>query len=167
MYTTKTEFLKWFEMRIPPVGVFLVCAGLMYMIQRFSTTVEVELLYRLIVIAPVAFGGSYVALMGVLQFKTSKTTVNPFKPEDSTVLVSDGVYAFSRNPMYLGLLCYLIALFFYFLAPLAVLGPLFFKLYIDRFQIYPEERRLMKIFGEQYEWYLGHVNRWIGSKSNS
>ena len=137
------------------------------MIQRFSTTVEVELLYRLIVIAPMAFGGSYVALMGVLQFKTSKTTVNPFKPEDSTVLVSDGVYAFSRNPMYLGLLCYLIALFFYFLAPLAVLGPLFFKLYIDRFQIYPEERRLMKIFGEQYEWYLGHVNRWIGSKSNS
>lgn len=34
-------------------------------------------------------------------FKQHKTTVKPF--EESTSLVTDGVFRFSRNPMYLGM----------------------------------------------------------------
>ena len=98
--------MKLFEMRVPPVGVFLICAGIMYVVPRSVFTVEIELLYRMILIGPLALFGAYVALMGVVQFKNAQTTVNPFAPGKSSVLVTNGVYAWSRNPMYLGLLCY-------------------------------------------------------------
>lgn len=154
--------MKFFEMRIPPVGVFLICAGIMYLAQRSAFTVEVELLYRMILIGPLALFGAYVALMGVVQFKNAQTTVNPFTPDKSSVLVTNGVYAWSRNPMYLGLLCYLLALFVFFAAPIALIGPALFKIYMDRLQIHPEERFLTQLFGEHYLNYTSKVNRWIG-----
>lgn len=153
--------MKFLEMRIPPVGVFLICTIIMYLIQLSAFKIEVELLYRMIVIAPLALFGAYVALMGVVQFKNAQTTVNPFTPGKSSVLVTNGVYAWSRNPMYLGLLCYLLALSVYFAAPFALVGPALFKLYMDRFQIHPEERFLTQLFGEHYVTYFAKVRRWI------
>jgi protein-S-isoprenylcysteine O-methyltransferase Ste14 len=153
--------MKFFEMRIPPVGVFLICVVIMYLVQRTTFAVEVELLYRMILIAPLALIGAYMALMGVIQFKNAQTTVNPFTPGKSSVLVVDGVYARSRNPMYLGLLCYLLTLFVYFSAPIAMVGPALFKIYMERFQIQPEERFLTQLFGEQYVSYSAKVRRWI------
>jgi protein-S-isoprenylcysteine O-methyltransferase Ste14 len=156
--------MKFFEMRIPPVAVFLICAIVMYLVQRSAYTFEIELLYRMILIAPLALFGAYVALMGVVQFKNAQTTVNPFTPGKSSVLVTSGVYSWSRNPMYLGLLCYLLALFVYFAAPIALVGPALFKIYMNRFQIQTEERYLTQIFGETYIIYTSSVNRWIGNK---
>ncbi len=156
--------MKFFEMRIPPVGVFLICVSIMYLVQRSAFTVEIELLYKMIFIGLLALFGAYVALMGVVQFKNAQTTVNPFTPENSSVLVTTGVYSLSRNPMYLGLLCYLLALFVYFAAPIALIGPALFKIYMDRFQIHPEERYLTQLFGEQYITYSTKVARWINIK---
>ncbi len=151
------------ELRIPPVGVFLIIGVMMYILQISGYTLEIELLYRMIIIGPLALLGAYVALMGVIQFRRFKTTVNPFKPHESSSLVTTGVYSWSRNPMYLGLLCYLIALSVYFAAPITLIGPIFFKLYMDRFQIQPEERFLVELFGDEYLRYSKKVNRWIGS----
>lgn len=148
-------------MRIPPVGVFFISAVVMYLVQRSAFTIELEMLYKMILIGPLALFGAYVALMGVIEFRNNQTTVNPFTPEHSSVLVTDGVYSWSRNPMYLGLLCYLMALFVYFAAPIALVGPALFKLYMDRFQILPEERHLTRIFGEEYLTYSTKVSRWI------
>jgi protein-S-isoprenylcysteine O-methyltransferase Ste14 len=50
---------------------------------------------------------------------------------------------------------------FYLAAPLALLGPIFFMLYIGRFQIAPEERVLAGLFGEAYAAYCTRVRRWI------
>jgi len=118
----------------------------------------------MIIIGPLALFGAYVALMGVVQFKNAQTTFNPFTPAKSSVLITNGVYAWSRNPMYLGLLCYLLALFVYFAAPISLVGPALFKIYMDRFQIHPEERVLTQLFGEQYLDYSVNVNRWFGKK---
>lgn len=156
--------MKFFEMRIPPVGVFLIAVILMVVLQRSAFTIEIELLYRMIIIAPLALFGAYMALMGVVEFKNAQTTVNPFKPENATKLLTTGVYSWSRNPMYLGLLCYLLALFVYFAAPIALVGPALFMIYMNRFQIYPEERYLTQLFGEEYVSYSAKVNRWIGSR---
>lgn len=148
-------------MRIPPVGVFIVCVVIMYFVQRSAFKIELEMLYKMMIIGPLALFGGYVALMGVIEFRNKQTTVNPFTPENSSVLVTNGVYSWSRNPMYLGLLCSLLALFVYFAAPIALVGPALFKLYMDRFQILPEERHLTRIFGEKYLTYSAKVSRWI------
>ncbi|MFT5889590.1 MAG: protein-S-isoprenylcysteine O-methyltransferase Ste14 [Zhongshania sp.] len=50
-----------------------------------------------------------VCVAGVLSFRRAGTTVNPLKPEFATSLVIVGIYGYSRNPMYLGFLCGLLA----------------------------------------------------------
>jgi protein-S-isoprenylcysteine O-methyltransferase Ste14 len=43
----------------------------------------------------------------------------------------------------------------------ALLGPVAFVLYTDRFQIAPEERVLAKLFGSEYTDYQARVRRWL------
>ena len=43
----------------------------------------------------------------------------------------------------------------------ALLGPVCFMLYINRFQIAPEERALEALFGEAYLAYKARVRRWL------
>jgi protein-S-isoprenylcysteine O-methyltransferase Ste14 len=96
-----------------------------------------------------------------LQFRKNETTISPLSPEKASTIVINGLYKYSRNPMYLGLLIVLIgwALFLGNLASFACL-PIFVRL-ITRFQIIPEERILRENFGEPYEKYLTKVRRWV------
>ncbi len=82
-------------------------------------------------------------------------------PEKASKVVDTGIYAYSRNPMYLALLLVLLALAS-FLANIAVLFiiPVFIA-YITRFQIIPEERALTNNFGRDYLDYTNRVRRWI------
>lgn len=100
-------------------------------------------------------------LTAVFSFIKNKTTINPVKPHAATSLVTTGVLAFSRNPMYLGLLLFL----FGFVLQVNVVGgiPLLFlfALYINMFQIIPEERALAEKFGDEFQEYSKKVRRWI------
>jgi protein-S-isoprenylcysteine O-methyltransferase Ste14 len=71
------------------------------------------------------------------------------------------VYKFTRNPMYLGLLLVLFgwAIFLSNAAAFALL-PGFF-VYMNRFQIEPEERVLALKFGSEYAAYKAKVRRWL------
>jgi protein-S-isoprenylcysteine O-methyltransferase Ste14 len=40
-------------------------------------------------------------------------------------------------------------------------GPVFLVLYLNRFQIAPEERTLDSLFGEEYATYAARVRRWL------
>lgn len=46
-------------------------------------------------------------------------------------------------------------------SPILILGPLFFVLFINRFQITPEERLLATKFGHEYDSYRRSVRRWL------
>ena len=72
-----------------------------------------------------------------------------------------GIYRFTRNPMYLGLLMVLVAWAFHLSSASAFAGPLLFLFYIDRFQIVPEERVLVVKFGQAYSDYRSQVRRWL------
>lgn len=86
--------------------------------------------------------------------------MHPLRLDESRVLVTEGVYRVSRNPMYLGLLCWTMALACY-LGGLAVwLGPLLLWGWLSRFQIVPEEQALQRRFGEAYANYCRRVRRW-------
>lgn len=94
-------------------------------------------------LAIVSVGGLF-AGPAILSFLRAGTTVNPEKPEKASKLVVAGVYAITRNPMYLSLLFVLIGWAIY-LSNVAAFTPIpFFIAYLDRFQIKPEERVLAR-----------------------
>ena len=109
----------------------------------------------------VALLGGGVSLAGAIGFRRAKTTVNPHRPENTSALVTTGIYRFTRNPMYVGVLLVLVGWAVYLSVPWTFAGPLAFFLYIDRFQIAPEERVLSSMFAEEYADYKATVRRWV------
>ena len=105
--------------------------------------------------------GTLLGVLGVRAFRRVRTTVSPLNPEQTEHFVSDGVYRFSRNPMYAGLGCWLVAWAGYLAHPLPWLFLAAFVAYMTRFQIMPEERVLEQKFGAKYESYCRRVRRWL------
>jgi len=105
--------------------------------------------------------GQSISISGMVAFRRAKTTMNPIKPGAASSLVSSGVYRFTRNPMYLGLSVSLLGWAMFLSNPLALLGVPLFVLYINRFQINPEERVLSSLFGAEYTAYKEKVRRWL------
>ena len=83
----------------------------------------------------IIFFGIIIILSAIVLFKKYKTTITPLKPSKATKLIVSGVYKFSRNPMYLGLLLVLSGIS----TILNPIGGLFFIplfiLYLNFFQI--------------------------------
>jgi len=107
-----------------------------------------------------AIGTAFVLVAGAT-FRTMKTTVNPTKPDATTSLVVSGVYRISRNPMYVGALLVLVGWAVYLSHPMPALFLPVFVIYMNRFQIAPEERMLLGKFGVEYEIYKKTVRRWL------
>ena len=93
------------------------------------------------------------------QFMRAGTPVRPFEP--MTAIVTGGIFAYTRNPMYLGMTAVLagIALLLGSLAPLVVV-PLF-VLFITFGFIRHEERVMEEAFGDEYVSYKRRVRRWL------
>ena len=128
---------------------------------KVGPSIELPLLVRSLGFGAIAVLGGSVALAGDLEFKRARTTINPFKPQNATVLVTSGVYRFTRNPMYLGLLLVLLGWCLFLCSALALLGPVAFVAYINRFQIVPEERVLLAKFGSAYSEFAASARRWL------
>lgn len=101
------------------------------------------------------------SLWGVHAFRRARTTVNPTRPGSSTVLVVSGVYRFTRNPMYLGFLLMLLGAAAQLENAAAFIVWPAFVLYLNRFQIRPEEEALRALFGEAFIRYQSRVRRWL------
>jgi protein-S-isoprenylcysteine O-methyltransferase Ste14 len=149
------------ELRIPPPVVGLLVAAGMWTVAHFPPILPLPQLVRLVVAAVLGAIGVAVAIGGVMSFRRAKTTVNPLKPETSVALVSTGVYSFTRNPMYLGMVLALLAWAAYLSSLWSFVGPALFALYITRFQIVPEERVLDRLFGAPFAEYKKRVRRWL------
>ena len=97
----------------------------------------------------------------VLQFIKSKTTVNPIQFEEVNKLVTTGIFKYSRNPMYLGMLMIVLSTSIFYLNIYSILTPLLFMLWINKFQIKREEEFLTEKFGNEYLSYKKKTRRWI------
>lgn len=93
------------------------------------------------------------------QFKRAGTPVRPFEP--SSALVTDGVFRFSRHPMYAGMILVLLGVGIGLgsAVPFAVV-PVFIWLITVRF-IGPEEKAMSEQFGGAYAAYKENVRRWL------
>ena len=105
--------------------------------------------------------GLIIILSAIILFKKYQTTITPLNPSNATKLITDGIYKFSRNPMYLGLLLVLSGISTilnpiggFFLIPL-------FILYLNFFQIIPEENAMINLFKDEFLEYKKYVRRWI------
>lgn len=149
------------ESRIPPPAVMVLVAGAMWAACRWMPALSSNYPGRVAIACGLAALGIAVALAGVFEFRRARTTVDPLHPERATAIVDGGIYRITRNPMYVGMLLGLVAWTMFLGNPLALVGPVAFVLYINRFQISPEERALTQLFGEPYRVYLARVRRWI------
>ncbi len=153
--------VRFLELRIPPPVVTLVVGAGMWAVARVLPVLTLPIFVRLAVATALAAIGVAVAMGGVVSFRRARTTVNPLKPETSAALVSSGVYSFTRNPMYLGMLLVLIAWAVYLASIGSLVGPVLFAWFITRFQIVPEERVLDGLFGGAFAEYKARVRRWL------
>jgi protein-S-isoprenylcysteine O-methyltransferase Ste14 len=149
------------ELKVPPVAVVLVTVALMWLVARAVPAFEFGFPARDFFALSLAVAGAVVSLSGVALFKRAKTTVNPLKPGSSSSLVSSGVYAFSRNPMYLGFLLIVAGWAVFLSNVLALLLLPAFIVYMNRFQIEPEEKALALRFGPAFAAYQSRVRRWL------
>jgi protein-S-isoprenylcysteine O-methyltransferase Ste14 len=108
-----------------------------------------------------ALTGFMVDLAGLASFRLARTTTNPLTPDATTALVVIGIYRYTRNPMYVGLLLVLVGWAVYLSNALCWAGILLAVMYLSRFQIIPEERVLAAKFGPAYTDYRANVRRWL------
>lgn len=143
---------------IPPVLwliLLLAMAGL-------STAAPVATLFE----APAEIPGwiaiaAGLALQGIAagQFVRARTNLHAFRDPDK--LITDGVFSFSRNPMYLGFTLTLAGAALLLNTVSALIGPLVFFAVANLWYIPREERIAENLFGEPYRAYRARVRRWL------
>ncbi|KPA98057.1 methyltransferase family protein [Pseudomonas asplenii] len=148
--------------RIPPPLVATLFGLLAWLAARhLPGTLALAIEWRVGLALVVLLAGVATCLAGVFSFRRARTTVNPLRPETASALVRSGIYRYTRNPMYLGFATVLVAWCIFLAWPPALLGVLGFVLYMNRFQIGPEERALAGLFGRDFTQYCSEVRRWL------
>jgi protein-S-isoprenylcysteine O-methyltransferase Ste14 len=149
------------ELKVPPPVVALLCALAVWQIAVRVPELAFDFPGRVALAAVLATLGLAIDFLSLLRFLRARTTINPLRPGNASALVAEGLYRYTRNPMYLGLLLVLAAWTLYQgnLIGFAVLPA--FVAYLTRFQIVPEERLLAAKFGASYEAYRRAVRRWV------
>ena len=149
------------ENKIPPPIIALVCALLMWGISALSLDISFSFFVRIPLTIVIFIVGLFFIFSGLISFRRAQTTIDPLKPETVSSLVRTGIYHFSRNPMYVGLVFVLLALFVFLGSALSIIGIIGFVLYMNEFQIKSEERALKKNFGVEFSEYQAKVRKWL------
>ena len=149
------------ELKIPPVIVTLLFAVLMWLVARLTPFAPIDAGFRIIVVLLLGVTATVIGLAGVAAFRKANTTVDPFTPDACTSLVNSGIFRLTRNPMYLALLLTLAAWGFFLSNFYSLALCVVYVVYMNRFQIVPEERALEAVFGDEFIAYKGKVRRWI------
>jgi len=149
------------EHRIPPPVLTLIVAICMGLVAHSTAALNISPMLRYVLTGIFLVGGGLIGPPAFGAFNRAGTTINPVDIEKASALVTTGVYRFTRNPMYIGLTALLLALAAFFGNAWAAFGPMFFALFITRFQIIPEERVMTAKFGQAYLDYTARVRRWL------
>jgi protein-S-isoprenylcysteine O-methyltransferase Ste14 len=153
--------MRILELKIPPPALALVVAVLMWLVARASPGYAIVFPSRIGFAVGLAIAGVLFSIAGVVAVRQAKTTINPHKPHAASTLVTSGVYTFTRNPMYLGLLLVLTGWAIFLSNALACAFLPVFVIYMNYFQIKPEERALTSRFGKDFEEYRKQARRWL------
>jgi len=113
--------MKALHLKIPLVVFKLLIAACMWIITRLTPSFSFTLLYHKTLASIISIVGGVISGLGILSFRLAKTTFNSVQLDSVSSFVVSGVYSFTRNPMYLGLLFVLLGWFCYLSNVLALL----------------------------------------------
>jgi len=153
--------MQFLETRIIPPLVTLIFGGLMWGLTQITPAAQDPNNYGEIASKVFLGAGLIILFVSAFYFVRVKTTLNPMSPQNASSLVTVGLYKFSRNPIYLADLFFLISWHFYLPNVYGLIFLFGFIVYMNRFQIEPEERALEENFGDEYRAYKAKVPRWI------
>lgn len=145
--------------KIPPPIVTLAFGLMIYFSRNIFPDINNIIFYVLSLFFIIL--GPFILISAVRSFKAEQTTINPININNASSLVISGVFKYSRNPMYLGMVFILLALSFWFNLVGGILFTSIFIMYITKFQIIPEEAAMKSIFGEDFNKYKNKTRRWI------
>ena len=142
----------------PPILVIILITSTYFSSDKLDL---ISIPYRTLFSIVILSIGILVIINPVVKFIKSKTTVNPVEFKNVEKLVTSGIYKYSRNPMYLGMIMIIISTAVYYLNFYSLLTPFIFYFWINRFQIKREEVFLEEKFGQEYLSYKTKTRRWI------
>ena len=146
-------------LKIPPPLLVLILV-----ISNYFSSKKVDLIFlpnQDLISFVIFLIGMFILINPIFKFIKSKTTIDPIKFKKVNKLIISGIYKYSRNPMYLGLLMIVISTSIFFLNIFSITTPFLFYCWINRFQIKREEIFLTEKFGEEYMSYKIKTRRWI------
>ena len=142
---------------IPPVLVAIIVL-LMICLHFVSPTVVIS--------SPLKYGGSLFIILGLLmakkvsiRFNEADTEIHTFKRPRR--LVTDGLFRYTRNPIYLAFVIALVGVNIVLGSVLPISGVILFILIANMWYIPYEEKVMEQQFGEAYKRYKNKVRRWL------
>lgn len=153
----KSPYWLW----LPPPLVMAITGLLMWLGSQSGSAGQFSFSGQLMVVVVVGLAGLLLMLLAAQEMRRARTTLLPFEPSLASVLVTSGVFRYSRNPIYLGDALLLLAWAIWLGHGLALLlWPLFIG-YMTVVQIRAEERALQQKFGSTFIEYCQQVRRWL------
>ena len=154
--------LSQLQLKIPPLIIVVVCAGVMYICAQ---TIQHPLVFaasiRVILGAAAWLVAGAILSAALIAFRRLRTTMNPLYPGQTNCIVTSGIFRYTRNPMYVSMLIALLGWGLFLGQLSALVGLIIYIVAITRLQIVPEERMLEAKFGGPFTRYRGMTNRWI------
>ncbi|MGD0590766.1 MAG: isoprenylcysteine carboxylmethyltransferase family protein [Bacteroidota bacterium] len=153
--------MKALQLKIPPPIVTVIFAACMWAVTNIVPGYSFAIPYCKTLSCIISVIGGIISVFALYSFYSAKTTINSVQLNYSSSFVVSGVYSFTRNPMYLGLLFVLLGWFLFLSNILAMVFIPLFILFINYFQIKPEEKALELKFGQAFILYKLKVRRWL------
>ncbi|MFO7301151.1 MAG: isoprenylcysteine carboxylmethyltransferase family protein [Acidobacteriota bacterium] len=147
-----------FAVQVPPplwALLFLVAGWLSGRLLGLPSVVRAPMIGTMLIVA-----GIGLSAWGRRTFDRAGTEVMPTSPVNS-VLVTHGPFAYTRNPMYLGILIVLAGFALCIGTLTAWAAVVVFFLWVNFVSVPYEEAKMERQYGERFREYTRRVRRWI------
>ena len=145
-------------MKFYPPHYLLVLSLCMLLTWYFGESSQQNLLLILVGLGLIGLG-FLLAFNSIARFVRAKTGVVPFS--ESTTLITEGFYKYTRNPMYVGMNSFLLGLMLILKNPLNIFFLIIFFFVVRNMFVLKEEVQMEETFGEDYLTYKRKVRRWL------
>ena len=145
-------------MKFYPPHYLLVLSLCMLLTWYFGESSPQNLLLIIFGLGLIGFG-FLLAFNSIAKFIRAKTGVVPFS--ESTTLITEGFYKYTRNPMYVGMNSFLLGLLIILNNPINFIFLIIFFFIVRNLFVIKEEVQMEETFGEDYLAYKRKARRWL------
>ena len=149
------------NIRIPPPVYMILFGVLMWFLAHSPYALIVDIPFKRAAAGILIAAAIAIDIIAIRQFNASSTTINPYRARKSSALVTHGIYRYTRNPMYVGMLLMLCGWGLILESVSNVLLIAGFVVTLTLAQIRHEEEVLESLFPDEFEAYRRKVRRWI------